>query len=80
MDAALYEKLTGFYSDGLPLDGLPDGFQLVRSVLDNIQRILNSRSGSLKHLPDYGIPDLSMVYKNLPSSAHDYDISCGRPY
>ena len=43
MDAALYEKLTGFYSDGLPLDGLPDGFQLVRSVLDNIQRILNSR-------------------------------------
>ena len=71
MDAALYEKLTGFYSDGLPLDGLPDGFQLVRSVLDNIQRILNSRSGSLKHLPDYGIPDLSMVYKNLPSSAHD---------
>ena len=71
MDAALYEKLTGFYSDGLPIDDLPGSFQLVRSVLDNIQRILNSRSGSLKHLPDYGIPDLSMVYKNLPSSAHD---------
>ena len=71
MDAALYEKLTGFYSDDLPIDDLPGSFQLVRSVLDNIQRILNSRSGSLKHLPDYGIPDLSMVYKNLPSSAHD---------
>lgn len=71
MEAALYEKLTGCFTDGQPLEALPDSLQLVRSVLDNIQRILNSRSGALKHLPDYGIPDLSMVYKNLPSSAQD---------
>ncbi|MDO1509204.1 MULTISPECIES: type VI secretion system baseplate subunit TssE [unclassified Neisseria] len=71
MEAALYEKLTGCYSDGLAIEELPDSLQLIKSVLDNIQRILNSRSGALKHLPDYGIPDLSMVYKNLPSSAND---------
>lgn len=71
MDAALYEKLTGRFADGRPLTEFPTDLQSVRSVLDNIQRILNSRSGALKHLPDYGIPDLSTVYKNLPSSAQD---------
>lgn len=71
MDAALYEKLTGYFSDNQSLTELPSTFQSARSVLDNIQRILNSRSGTLKHLPDYGIPDLSTVYKNLPSSAQD---------
>lgn len=71
MDAGLYEKLTGYFSNGEALAELPAKAQPIRSVLDNIQRILNSRSGALKHLPDYGIPDLSTVYKNLPSSAQD---------
>ncbi|KPN73324.1 MULTISPECIES: type VI secretion system baseplate subunit TssE [Neisseria] len=71
MEAGLYEKLTGYYSDGQRMEDLPDSLQLVKSVLDNMQRILNTRSGALKHIPDYGIPDLSMVYKNLPSSAKD---------
>ncbi len=71
MDAALYEKLIGSFSGGLSIENMPESRLLIRSVLGNIQRILNSRSGALKHLPDYGIPDLSMVYKNLPSSAHD---------
>ena len=31
MDAALYEKLTGFYSDGLLIDDLPGSFQLVHN-------------------------------------------------
>lgn len=63
MDAALYEKLIGSFSGGLSIENMPESLLLIRSVLDNIQRILNSRSGALKHLPDYGIPDLSMVYK-----------------
>ncbi|MDO5068844.1 type VI secretion system baseplate subunit TssE [Neisseria sp. Dent CA1/247] len=71
MEAGLYEKLTGYYSDGQRMEDLPDSLQLIKSVLDNMQRILNTRSGALKHIPDYGIPDLSMVYKNLPSSAKD---------
>ena len=71
MEAGLYEKLRGYYSDGVAIEGMSSSRQLIKSVLDNIQRILNSRSGAIKHLPDYGIPDLSTVYKNLPSSAHD---------
>ena len=37
---------------------------------DNIQRILNSRRNGLVHLPDYGLDDLSEIYRHLPSSAH----------
>ena len=36
----------------------------------NVQRILNTRAGVLKHLPDYGLPDLSNIYKSLPASAY----------
>jgi type VI secretion system protein len=40
------------------------------SVQQNVQRILNTRAGALKHLPDYGLPDMTNIYKALPSSAH----------
>jgi type VI secretion system protein len=39
-------------------------------VLDNLQRILNSRAGALSHLADYGLPDMSEVLQGLPASAH----------
>ncbi|MDR6204737.1 type VI secretion system baseplate subunit TssE [Paraburkholderia graminis] len=40
------------------------------SVRDNIERILNSRRRSLAHLPDFGLDDLSEIYRHLPSSTH----------
>lgn len=53
----------------------PDVFRIAvhgtfLSVQDNIQRILNSRRNGLAHLPDYGLDDLSEIYRHLPSSAH----------
>jgi type VI secretion system protein len=42
----------------------------ILSVQQNIRRILNARAGALKHLPDYGLPDLTNIYKALPASAH----------
>jgi len=39
-------------------------------VRDNIQRILNSRREGLAHLPDYGLGDLSKIYRHMPASAH----------
>lgn len=41
------------------------------SVLDNIQRILNSRAGALTHLPDYGLPDMSKILHGMPGTAHE---------
>ena len=31
-------------------------------------KLLNARQGSLRHLPDYGLPDLGEIYQKLPES------------
>ncbi|ENS0890665.1 type VI secretion system baseplate subunit TssE, partial [Escherichia coli] len=51
---SLYEILYGNFAGGLELNQVGEEEQVILSVLDNMQRILNTRAGSLKHLPDYG--------------------------
>ncbi|MCC8402258.1 type VI secretion system baseplate subunit TssE [Paraburkholderia sp. MMS20-SJTN17] len=67
---SLYDMLLG-HIDGEPLDGHDDRTLEILSVLANIRRILNTRCGAVKHVPDYGLPDLTDVYRNLPASVHD---------
>ncbi|GLU33518.1 type VI secretion system baseplate subunit TssE [Trinickia caryophylli] len=66
---SLYDMLLG-HIDGEPLANYDDGTLECMSIRRNVQRILDTRAGSLKHLPDYGLPDLTNIYKALPSSAH----------
>ncbi|WP_158903824.1 type VI secretion system baseplate subunit TssE [Burkholderia sp. L27(2015)] len=66
----LFEAVTGYFADGTAVDAVDPATQTFQSVQDNIQRILNSRRNSLAHLPDYGLGDLSMIYRQLPASAH----------
>lgn len=68
---SLYEMLTGYFSGGLPIDSISEEEQLILSVMDNIRRILNSRAGSIQHLPDYGLPDMSKLIQGLPGTAHN---------
>lgn len=68
---SLYEMLTGCFSGGLPIDAVDDREQVILSVMENIQRILNSRAGSIHHLPDYGLPDMSKMIQGLPGTAHN---------
>ncbi|SQI43769.1 type VI secretion system lysozyme-like protein [Leminorella richardii] len=70
MGPSLYETLMGGFSSGIALDEVNEQTQTILSVMDNVQRILNSRAGAIKYLPDYGLPDLSLIYQELPSSAH----------
>lgn len=67
---SLYEMLYGNFSGGLELHQLDEENQVILSVLDNVQRILNSRAGALSHLPDYGLPDMSKIFQGMPGSAH----------
>lgn len=67
---SLYEILLQNFGGELALDQVSEKDQLTLSVLDNVQRILNSRAGSLSHLPDYGLPDMGTVLQGLPASAH----------
>ncbi|MCE1518829.1 type VI secretion system baseplate subunit TssE [Enterobacter hormaechei subsp. xiangfangensis] len=43
---------------------------MILSVLDNMQRILNCRAGTLAHLPDYGLPDMTKILQGMPGTAH----------
>lgn len=65
---SLYDVLLG-HIDGEPIALHDDRTLEILSVQRNIQRILNTRAGAVKHLPDYGLPDLSTIYRALPASA-----------
>lgn len=67
---SLYEMLYGNFSGGLDLHRVSGQNQVILSVLDNMQRILNCRAGSLAHLPDYGLPDMTKILQGMPGSAH----------
>lgn len=68
--SSLYEMLTGSFSGGLELNQVSEENQVILSVLDNMQRILNARAGTLAHLPDYGLPDMTKILQGMPGSAH----------
>jgi type VI secretion system protein len=67
---SLYEMILQNFDGGLDLHHVSEEDQHTLSVLDNVQRILNSRAGALAHLPDYGLPDMGVILQGLPASAH----------
>ena len=67
---SLYEMLSGNFSGGLRLRQVSEQNQVILSVLDNMQRILNCRAGTLAHLPDYDLPDMTKILQGMPGSAH----------
>lgn len=68
--ASLYEILYGNFTGGLDLQQVSEENQVILSVLDNMQRILNCRAGTLAHLPDYGLPDITKILQGMPGTAH----------
>ncbi|HIB8408208.1 TPA: type VI secretion system baseplate subunit TssE [Enterobacter hormaechei] len=67
---SLYEMLSGNFSGGLSLNQVSEQNEVILSVLDNMQRILNCRAGTLAHLPDYGLPDMTKILQGMPGTAH----------
>ncbi|CAM6876949.1 TPA: type VI secretion system baseplate subunit TssE [Klebsiella michiganensis] len=68
---SLYETLYGNFTGGLDLHQVSEKNQTIISVLDNMQRILNCRAGTLAHLPDYGLPDMTKILQGMPGTAHE---------
>lgn len=68
---SLYETLYGNFTGALDLHQVSEQNQVILSVLDNMQRILNCRAGTLAHLPDYGLPDMARVLQGMPVTAHE---------
>ncbi|WP_163920992.1 type VI secretion system baseplate subunit TssE [Raoultella planticola] len=68
---SLYEMLTGHFTGGLAVNQVSEENQVILSVLDNMLRVLNCRAGTLVHLPDYGLPDMTRILQGMPGSAHE---------
>lgn len=67
---SLCEMLYGNFVGGLDLRQVSEEEQVILSVLDNMQRILNCRAGTLAHIPDYGLPDMTKILQGMPGTAH----------
>lgn len=65
----LLEKITGTYLDGTPVRAVPSAQRRQLSVVEHIQRLLESRKGMLIHMPDFGMPDIGDLFRRLPGSA-----------
>lgn len=68
---SLYETLYGNFTGDLDLNLVSEENQVILSVLDNMQHILNCRAGTLAHLPDYGLPDMTRILQGMPGTAHE---------
>lgn len=66
MKAGLYDVLRGRYYNGLKVNDVPTRTQRLQSVMSNLNRMFNTRQGSIEHLPDYGLPDVSAIYHDTP--------------
>lgn len=68
MEASLYDVLRGTFADGRRLESLSPSVWRDRSILSNLERLMNTRQGAIAHLPAFGVPDLSDVYRDMPGS------------
>ena len=43
-----------------------------QSIQKDLLRLMNTKQGSLTHMPDYGLPDLRSVYQALPDGKCEF--------
>ncbi len=68
MEPGLIDILLGHFLDGQAIAEEHPAQWKLRSIVDNLSRLFNTRRGSVAHLPDYGLPDITQVYRDLPLS------------
>lgn len=71
MSFALFDVLSVRFMDGRPVESVDIAGAQFRSIQDHLVRLFNARQGVLPHLPDYGLPDLTAVYQQMPYSIND---------
>jgi len=67
MKCGLFDALTGRFADGARLTDVPESDHRLRSILGNLGRLFNTRRGTLAHVPEFGLPDLSDVSRAVPA-------------
>lgn len=73
---SLYDLLVGGFMSrgddplqgGRALEDMPEDEKLRLSIAENLTMVLQTRRGSVLHLPDFGIPDILQVYQDAGGS------------
>lgn len=68
MQVGLLDVLLGEFDDGQSIYMVNEEQQQILSILSHLRRMFNCRRGTIQHLPDYGLPDISEVYEKMPNS------------
>jgi type VI secretion system protein len=67
MKCGLFDALTGRFADGSSLSDVPEGDHRLKSIIGNLGRLFNTRRGTLLHVPEFGLPDITNVSRAAPS-------------
>jgi type VI secretion system protein len=70
---SLFEKLADQYADGTPISAVPQAYRRAKSIADHLWRMFNTRQGSIPHMGDYGLPDITEIYRKLPASLKELE-------
>src|SRR3954465_3709407 len=73
LSESLFEKLADQYADGTKIDAVPAEYRRAKSIADHLWRMFNTRQGTIPHLPEYGFPDISEIYRKLPASLKELE-------
>ncbi len=68
MKAGIFDVLSGTFADGRRVSEVDEDEHLVAGIISNLSYLFNTRQGSLPHLPDYGLPDVTEIYRDIPDS------------
>jgi len=66
MNQGLFESLTGAFMDGSPVESISAQNRRILSIMDHLNRMFNTRQGSIPHLIGYGLPDITDIYRKMP--------------
>ena len=78
MKQGIFESLTGHFLDGSPVENVPASSRRILSIMDHLKRMFNTRAGSLSHLPGYGLPDISEIYRKMPRGVEELQDAIAR--
>lgn len=73
MDQAVFESITGHFLDGIKITSIPQKKRIIYSIMDHLRRVFNTRTGSIPHLKDYGLPDISEIYRKMPDGIEELE-------
>jgi len=71
MNQGLFESLTGQFADGTPVESVAQNRRRSLSIMDHLNRMFNTREGSVAHLKDYGLPDVTDIYRRMPDAIEE---------